>query len=390
VQTTLENNATDDASARLVSEIFAPDGSMAGTIRTDALTVARDPREVVQHLTLAHPRLWSLQSPQLYQLRTTVLRNDRPVDVTTTVFGIRTIRFDPNHGFFLNGRHVDIQGVGCHQDFGGLGIAVPDSLQSWRVTQLKNMGANGWRTAHNPPSEALLEACDRLGMLVMDENRHLGDSYEANASPGTTAKDLSDLATMIRRDRNHPSIIMWSMCNEEKLQGTAEGAAIFTAMKETVRRLDATRPVTSAMNAGWLKPGIADVEDVIGVNYNPQQYDAIHARHPDKAMFCSEGMNQKTTRGEYVEDAATGMCSAYNLSDQPWQAVATRPFMAGTFNWTGFDYKGEPNPHGWPDVSNNTGLMDLCGFPKDKYYYFESCWSTNRWYTCCPPRGTGR
>ena len=174
---------------------------------------------------MQHPQLWSLESPHLYQLRTTILQDGRPVDSTTTTFGIRTIRYDADKGFFLNGQHVEIQGVANHQDFAGVGIAVPDSLQAWRVEQLKKMGCNAWRTAHNPPNEALLDACDRLGMMVMDENRHLGDTYLHQSPRGTTATNLSDLATMIQRDRNHPSIIMWSMCNEEGLQGTPGGRA---------------------------------------------------------------------------------------------------------------------------------------------------------------------
>ena len=129
------------------------------------------------------------------------------------------------------------------------------------------------------------------------------------------------------------------------------------------------------MNAGWLKPGISDEEDIIGVNYNTQKYDAIHQRHPDKPMFGSEDANDKTTRGEYVDDATKGLRSCYNLPEKGWLEVVKRPFMCGSFTWTGFDYKGEPNPYGWPDISNNTGLLDVCGFPKDKCYYFESCWS---------------
>jgi beta-galactosidase len=297
------------------------------------------------------------------------------VDSTTTTFGIRTISFDGDKGFFLNGHHVEIHGTANHQDFAGVGIAVPDSLQAWRVSRLKKMGCNAWRTAHNPPSEALLDACDRLGMLVMDENRHLGDTYRQHSPKGTTATDLSDLACMIQRDRNHPSIIMWSMCNEEGLQGTPEGAQIFSAMAEVVHRYDRTRPITCAMNAGWLKPGIADVEDIIGVNYSYNSYDAIHQGHPGKAMFGSEDTNDKTTRGEYVDDPTNGLRSCYNLSEKGWLPVVTRLFICGSFTWTGFDYKGEPNPYGWPDISNNTGLMDVCGFPKDKCYYFESCWS---------------
>jgi beta-galactosidase len=162
-------------------------------------------------------------------------------------------------------------------------------------------------------------------------------------------------------------------------------------MKEVVHRYDRTRPVTSAMNRGWMEAGIADVEDLIGVNYNPKSYEDIHRAHPNVCMFGSETANTKTTRGVYQNDSVNGWASAYNMVDENvpnnfspgickigWPAVASRPFMAGSFSWTGFDYKGEPNPFGWPDISNNTGLMDVCGFPKDKYYYLKSCWSEKR------------
>ena len=375
IQTTVKNDGVIPARCSVVSEIFGPDGHRIKTVTNEDVVASDGEHEVVQQTVLQHPRLWCIESPQLYQLHTTILRDGRPVDFTTTTFGIRTIRFDADKGFFLNGHHVEIKGTACHQDFAGVGIAVPDSLQSWRVRQLKKMGCNAWRTAHNPPSVALLDACDRLGMLVMDENRHLGDSYRHHSPKETTATNLTDLACMIQRDRNHPSIIMWSMCNEEGLQGTPEGARIASAMVEVVHRYDRTRPITSAMNRGWRLPGIADVEDIIGVNYNYTAFDGIHQVHPDKAMFGSEDTNDKTSRGEYVDDPTNGWRSCYNLSEKGWLPMVTRPFMAGSFTWTGFDYKGEPNPYGWPDISNNTGLLDVCGFPKDKCYYFESCWS---------------
>jgi beta-galactosidase len=376
IQTTLNNNSASAANYEVMSEIYGPDGKLVMTIKTNGVASANSQSDTSQQTTLEKPKLWSLETPQLYQLHTTILQDGIPVDSTTTIFGIRTIHYDANKGFFLNGKRVEIQGTAAHQDFPGVGIAVPDSLQAWRVEQLKKMGGNGWRTAHNPPNVAVLDACDQIGMLVMDENRHLGDAQGPKTPSGNAGTNFSDLDTMILRDRNHPSIIMWSMCNEEGLQGKPEGAKIFTAMRNEVRRFDQTRPVTSAMNAGWLATnGIADVEDIIGMNYNTQQYDRVHRRHPHKAIFGSEDTNEKTTRGEYVNDKDTGMCSAYNLSDTNWLAVVNRPFMCGSYTWTGIDYKGEPNPFGWPDVSNNTGLMDGCGFPKDKYYYFESCWS---------------
>jgi beta-galactosidase len=376
IQTTLENQQSAAAHCQIVSDIIGPDGQVLQTLTTNLDINPNDQSDAFQQTVIEHPQLWSISSPALYQLRTTILQDNAPVDSSVTTFGIRTIRFDADKGFFLNGQHVEIQGLACHQDFAGVGIAVPDSLQPWRVAQLKKMGCNAWRTAHNPPSTALLDACDRMGVMVMDENRHLGDAETAKTPPGDYT-NTTELSTMILRDRNHPSIIMWSMCNEEPLSGTLEGQRIFTNMMNVVHQYDNTRPITCAMVGGLLTNGIADVEDLIGVNYNTTRYDAIHARYPHKALFGSEDTNEKTTRGEYarVNNPRTGMCSAYNLSDKNWLDVVNRPFFSGSFTWTGFDYKGEPNPDGWPDVANNTGLLDSCGFPKDKYYYFESCWS---------------
>jgi beta-galactosidase len=375
IQTTLRNEQAGATDCHIVSQITDPNGKVVASVDTQANVPASGQSQTEQKTTIAKPQLWSIDSPNLYQLRTTVLKDNAPVDSTTTTFGIRTIRYDADKGFFLNGKHVEIQGTANHQDFAGVGIAVPDSLQPWRVKQLKEMGCNAWRTAHNPPSDALLDACDRQGMMVMDENRHLGDAQTAKSPSGTTCTNFSDLDTMILRDRNHPSIIMWSMCNEEHLQGKPEGAQLLSKMMQEVHRFDMTRPITCAMSGGWLTNGQADADDIVGINYSTQVYDKVHERYPHKAIFGSEDTNEKTTRGEYADDRETGMRSAYNLSDKNWLDVVNRPFMCGSFTWTGYDYKGEPNPYGWPDVSNNTGLMDCCGFPKDRYYYFESCWS---------------
>ena len=377
LQTSVVNGAGQAADFSVVSEIIGPDGKPSAKISSNASIGAKGGEEVAQHCTIPHPQLWSPDSPNLYELHTTIIKDGRPVDSKTTTFGIRTIRFDANQGFFLNGKHIEIQGVACHQDFPAVGIATPDSLQPWRVQQLKNSGANGWRTAHNVPNESVIDACDRLGMLVMDENRQLGDGYDKKANAHTTYTNFEDLDYMILRDRNHPSVIMWSICNEESVKGMeGSGARIFSAMMDEIHKYDCTRPITSAMVGGWPGRGFGDVEDIIGVNYNYNRYDEIHKAHPDKAMFGSETANNKTARGNYEDDKTNGLASTYNLTDGGWQPVASRPFMAGSYTWTGIDYRGEPNPDGWPDVSNNTGLLDNCGFPKDKFFYLKSWWTT--------------
>jgi beta-galactosidase len=367
VQTAITNDLESETNATLISRIVDDNGKEIASDSTSVMVHKNDTGEVTQSMKVSYPHLWSIQAPYLYKLVTILQQNGRTVDTTETNFGIRTIRFDKDTGFYLNGEPVKIQGTCNHQDFAGLGVAVPDNMEYWRVEQLKQMGANAWRMSHNPPTPSLLDACDKLGMLVMDENRHVGDS-ESN---------LADVASMVRRDRNHPSIIMWSMCNEEGYyQGIAPGAVIFKHMMETVHKYDTTRPISSAMNGGWFGPGFSTVENLLGVNYSYQIYDQFHQEHPDIPMFGSETASTITTRGEYVNDPVHTWVSSYNMTDGSWIPAAERPFIAGTFVWTGFDYKGEPTPYDWPDINSNFGIMDMCGFPKDNYYYYQSWWKT--------------
>ena len=341
---------------------------------------------------ISHPALWSIHHPNLYHLTAKLVHSGKVLDDVTTYFGVRTIYFDPNKGFFLNGKHVELKGTCNHQDFAGLGIAMPNSILTWRIEQLKKMGSNAYRCSHNPPAPGLLAACDKLGMVVMDENRHLGDTYSPKTGPGTPYKNLSDLKAMIRRDRNHPSIIMWSMCNEEPLQGTPEGTRIFTAMRNATLKLDPTRPVTCAMNGNWGQ-GISNVEDLQGCNYNPGSYDWFHKHFPDKPMYGSEIGSTVSDRGEYVNNPTKGYVSGYDVNAPPWadtaevtwSSIATRPFMAGGFVWTGFDYKGEPTPYGWPCINSHFGLIDEAGFPKDDYYFYQAWWSHQTVLHILPP-----
>ena len=324
--------------------------------------------------------LWSVEAPKLYTATVQLLRADRSrvdLDSDGTLFGIRKAEFDVNRGFLLNGKPVKIKGTCNHQDHAGVGIAIPDNLLYWRIQRLKEIGCNAYRCSHNPPAPALLDACDRLGMLVMDETRHLGDALGLKTPPGTDYSDLYEVKNMVLRDRNHPSVIMWSMCNEEPLQGKPEGAKIFSAMRDTVLKLDPTRPVTCAMSGGW-GDGISRVEDLVGMNYSPQRYDEIHADFPNRPMYGSETASTMTTRGIYENEPANGYVSAYDImqdAEDAWQPIAERPWMAGGFVWTGFDYKGEPSPYGWPAISSNYGIMDSCGFAKDNTYYYQAWWN---------------
>ncbi len=377
----------------LTSRVLDPAGAVVATAVTPIKQVNAE--GLTQQVTVPRPMLWSLETPRLYTLHTEIQNRGQLVDAVDTPFGIRTLRFDAEKGFFLNGKPVKIKGTCNHQDFAGVGVAMPDSLLYWRVKKLKAMGSNAYRMSHNPPTSELLDACDKLGMLVMDENRHLGDTEDGKASQNTPYADLHEVRSMVLRDRNHPSVIMWSMCNEEGIQGTPHGRDIFAAMKRTVDAADGTRPVTCAMNGGYdSADGITSVEDLQGINYNPGAYDGFHRAHPAMPLYGSETASEVATRGiygpdtfkidgiTYLGDQAKGHISAYDLhapgwaqtAEAAWQPIADRPFVAGGYVWTGFDYKGEPTPFGWPDVNSNFGIMDECGFPKDSYYYYQSVW----------------
>jgi beta-galactosidase len=259
------------------------------------------------------PALWSPETPNLYKLITTVESDGKVVDREETSFGIRTIAFDATNGFLLNGKRYQIQGTCNHQDHAGVGSAMPDALQYYRVKKLKEMGCNAIRTSHNAPTPELLDACDRLGMLVMDENRRFDDSdYESN-----------ELSNLILRDRNHPSVFIWSLGNEEMyLQGTkgtnmavtadvarAAGARLTSAMQDLAHQLDPTRLCTVAMNNGW-GYGISTVIDVQGFNYHSRGIDEFRAKFPDKLTIGTETASTRVTRGIYADDKPAGYVSA--------------------------------------------------------------------------------
>jgi len=366
IGTTVRNDGSEAKDCVLVSTVMDPAGREVGRAETRRRIAAGSATELVQSLRVANPVLWSLDTPALYAVRTMVRAGDAEADSLETPFGIRTIRFDAAKGFFLNGKPVKIQGTCNHQDFAGVGVALPDRLNWYKIERLKKWGVNGYRCSHHPPSPAILDACDRVGMLVMDENRHLGDS----------AGILAQVESMVRRDRNHPSIVIWSTCNEEGHQGTELARRQGAAIRDVIRRWDGTRPVTSAMNQRqmWGK-GLSLVEDVQGTNYNPEGYDEFHQSHPGMPMVSTESHSTTTTRGIYWTDTTAGFCSNYNDHTQYcWWMAATRPFVSGTFVWTGFDYRGEPSPYDWPCISSHFGFLDTCGFPKDDAWYYKAWW----------------
>lgn len=347
--------------------IIGPDGGTVSTLEPTSHTLAfpvGDPLPLGSRAKILSPKLWSPDAPNLYKLAAVLRQNGQIVDEVTTTFGIRSLRWDKDQGFFLNGKPFKIQGTCNHQDFAGIGVALPDRVHYYKVEKLKQMGCNAFRFSHQPMAPELLDACDRLGMIVMDENRKLSDSVET----------LAQVESLVRRDRNHPSVVMWSMCNEESLQGTERGGRMFAAMKDTVLKWDRSRPVTSAMNGGF-GGGISLVEDLQGFNYNTGQYDGFHKALPGLPCYGSETASETTTRGVYEDDKAKGYVGTHRTTAEgAWKPIAERAWMAGGFVWTGFDYRGEPTPYQWPCVNSHFGIMDTCGFPKDSYYYYQSEW----------------
>jgi beta-galactosidase len=374
IATEVDNESDSEQACRILSTIVDSAGKVAGSAASPPVAIpARSRREFQQQITVNNPVLWSIEHPHLYRLDTAIEAGGDTVDRYQTRFGIRTIRFDPEEGFFLNGQPVKIKGTCNHQDHAGVGSALPDRIQYYRIEKLKEMGVNGYRTSHNPPTPELLEACDELGMLVMDETRRMSSDPEA----------LSDLKKMIRRDRNHPSVILWSLANEEPEQGTERAARIVTTMKRLVRRLDPSRPVTTAMDNAWGQ-GVSGVVDVQGFNYkHGKEIDDFHRRFPKQPTIGTEVGSTVSTRGIYANDKEHGYVSAYDVNfpewaataEEWWKIYAERRFLSGGFVWTGFDYRGEPTPYGWPCINSHFGIMDTCGFPKDNYYYYQAWWS---------------
>ncbi len=324
-------------------------------------------------MEISSPALWSVDEPNLYSAIVTIKSNGKVRDAERVSFGVRTALFDPSKGFFLNGKSIKIQGTCNHQDHAGVGAAVPDALQWFRLGVLREMGGNAVRTSHNMPTPEWVDACDRMGMMMMCETRQMSSSPEG----------LAQLEAMVKRYRNSPSIILWSIGNEEfLLQDTMaeQGAKIAASMVRRCHELDPTRVVSAAVN-GNNEQGVSLALDVIGFNYHLEWPDGYHKKHPGKACYGSETSSAISTRGMYITDPLRNLVNDYNgvvpwgeTAEQWWTFYGTRDWLAGGFAWTGFDYRGEPTPYGWPSINSQFGIVDMCGFPKDTFYYYKAWW----------------
>jgi beta-galactosidase len=375
MQARLLDSLGASADATVSWSIIGPGGGVLASATKTASIAGHSTLDVEQTAIVASPQLWSPESPTLYTLVTELSVGGKTVDRTETVFGIRTVGFDANLGFLLNGKPYTLKGTSNHQDHAGVGSALPDGVQYFRIARLKEMGCNAYRTAHNPPTAELLDACDRLGMIVMDENRQLGSDD----------RHAAFLEEQIRRDRNHPSVGIWSLGNEEfDVQGTQAGRRVVTTMQAMVQRLDTSRPITCNAAVGDEYPGINEAIQVRGWSYHVgKDMDAYHREHPLQPNVGSEQGSTVSTRGIYANDPVRGYVSAYDDNAPEWAQTAetwvtyfaTRPWMSGGFVWTGFDYRGEPTPYSWPCINSHFGIMDTCGFPKDNFWYYRAWWT---------------
>ncbi len=376
-EVTLENSGKEPAKGSVTMRLLSPDGKEVASGSGKA-TVPVLGRSVVKFsIPVKNPLLWSPDHPALYKVETSVTSPGGNADQVAFHCGFRTIRFDAEKGFFINDQPLKIQGTCNHMDHAGVGTAVPDSLWDFRIRKLKEMGSNAYRCSHNPPPAEFLDACDRLGMLVMDESRNF------NCAP----EYMDQMRWMVRRDRNHPSVILWSVFNEEPMQATEQGCEMVRRMSAAVKELDTTRPVTAAMSGGHFAPfNVSQVVDVVGFNYGQAGYDNFHKAHPEIPIMSSEDTSAFMTRGEYVTDKSRNIIASYDDERAPWGAthhdgwkrIAQRPFVAGGFVWTGFDYRGEPTPHTWPSAGSFFGCMDLCGFPKAAFFMHQAHWIKDR------------
>ena len=374
--TMVQNQGMQAETAKVSWKILDAAGKTVATVEAAPQSIEVDGcAAFTATATVANPALWSVEAPNLYTAIATLEADGKARDAERVGFGVRTVLFDADKGLLLNGKSIKIQGTCNHQDHAGVGAALPDALQWFRLGVLKEMGGNAVRTSHNMPTPEWVEGCDRMGMMMMCETRQMSSSPEG----------LAQLEVMVKRYRNSPSIILWSIGNEEGAmqdQMAEQGAKVGATMVRRVHELDPTRVVSAAVN-GDNKGGVSDAFDVIGFNYHIERPDGYHKLHPKRPIYGSETSSAIATRGEYTTSPLRNTVNAYDgvvswgeTAEDWWKFYGTREWAAGGFAWTGFDYRGEPTPYGWPSINSQFGIVDMCGFPKDTFYYYKAWWGT--------------
>lgn len=433
MKTTVVNEQSQDVNAEVATLIISTDGVVRASQNSNLLIKANENAELAQQIQIVTPHLWNVDDPYVYKVRTEVKVDGKIVDTYTTPLGIRSFEFNAEKGFFVNGKHVKINGVCMHHDLGCLGAAINRRALQRQLEILKEMGCNGIRCSHNPPSPELLELCDEMGFIVMDESF---DMWRKRKTERDYARFFDewyerDLTDLVVRDRNHPSIFMWSIGNEVLEQWSDANADTLSLeqanmilnfghdasqlasdsmsvnslltkrLASIVRNLDSTRPITAGCNEvnpnnHLFKSGALDI---IGFNYHDAWVKDVPTNFPGMPFLYSESVSSLATRGYYRMPAdstvrcpdrwdrpyydPTFACSSYDNCHVPWGSrheetidiVENNDYVAGQYIWTGFDYIGEPTPYGWPARSSYFGVIDLAGFPKDSYYLYQSVWS---------------
>ncbi|MES2330572.1 MAG: beta-galactosidase GalB [Bacteroidota bacterium] len=417
IVTSLRNSYATDHNVTVQTAVYDATGKQVGRTSSNKTIVSADKVvnnpavPVTQSITVEKPLLWSIEKPSLYKAVTQLIINGKAVDAYETKFGIRTFQFDIDKGFFLNGKSVKILGVCDHHDLGALGAAINTRALQRQLEILKGMGCNGIRTSHNPPAPELLDLCDKMGFIVMDEAFDMWAKAKTKYDYHLDWKEWHqrDLEDQILRDRNHPSVLIWSVGNEipeqggDPAKGDTSGRVIARELVNIVKALDTTRPITTANNNTGLNNNIilSGALDLVGYNYNHNSWEKFRERRPGKKLIITESTSALETRGSFdnvnsdtirrwprrvngngpfINPAGDYTVSAYDNVSAPWgstheesiKALKKSDHVSGMYIWTGFDYLGEPTPYTWPARSSYFGIIDLAGFPKDVYYLYQS------------------
>ena len=375
IETTVQNNDLKNSNSVIYSYITDRNGKILAKTKEQKVNLGILKNQTIkQHLHLKNPELWSHENPYLYRVVSILKSENQIIHQTKTRFGIKTVQFDAKEGFFLNGKHIKIQGTNNHQDHAGVGSALPDYLQYYRIKLLKEMGSNAYRASHHAPTPELLEACDSLGMLVIDEQRLLNSSPEY----------IDQFKRLLKRDRNHPSVFLWSIGNEEQnIQGNEYGKKIAQTLLAIQKDIDPSRTSTYAADMGNDFKGVNEVIPIRGFNYREYAVADYHKDHPNQPLLGTEMGSTVTTRGIYEKDEIKAYVPDQDIThpwwaskaETWWKLAAENKYWLGGFVWTGLDYRGEPTPYKWPNISSHFGILDVCGFPKNIYYYYKSWWT---------------
>ncbi len=371
VDVTLRNDDAIERSVKVYADILDGENIVTTTECGEITLGAKDKGDIHLSTSLVSPKLWDCDSPSLYTAVIHVLDGENEIDKLSTRFGFRTIRFDPDHGFFLNDKPTKIKGVCCHEDYGLEGKAISDSVKRLRLERLREMGANGYRTSHYPQSEYTFDCFAEMGYLVMAETRWFESTKEG----------LEQMEMLIKCHRNNPAVIMWSLGNEEPLHNDPIGKRIFVTMREHAKRLDNTRPFTTAVSHEPAKAPVMDEVDIIGINYNLRDYDSLHEKFPNKMIFASECCAVGSTRGwTYPDDCKSrGYLHCYDnrtgwfmSREVTWKFIMEREWLGGGYQWAGIEHRGETE---WPRLCSQSGALDLFLQKKDAFYENKAHWT---------------